>query len=114
MPVVTSAQVLQHAQEHHEADLFLHSHSHEDGNVPHHEHEEDGTPIPADEVEGLIRHAVSNPDKVLSPSLEPAPFESRFSDSTIALDFSHVLANFKNDTPLDLVPSPGNLLPLLI
>jgi hypothetical protein len=114
MPVVTCAQVMEHAHEHHEAELTGHGHSHEDSDVPHHEHEEDGAPIPADKSPGMVRVAPPTLAKLLVQPAEPAPFTARFTDVTSLTQLLLCLLNLKDDFPPLSIPSPGDTLPLLI
>ena len=114
MPVVTCAQVMEHAHEHHEAEIAGHGHSHEDGDTPHHEHEEDGSPIPADKSSGMVRIVSPTLAKILVQPIEPAPFIARVADVASLTRLLMSILDAKDDIPPPSVPSPGDILPLLI
>jgi len=114
MPVVTCAQVMEHAHEHHEAEIAGHGHSHDDGDTPHHEHEEDGSPIPADKSNGMARIVSPTSAKILVQPTEPAPFLARLADVASFTRLLMSLLNAKDDIPPLTIPSPGDTLPLLI
>ena len=114
MPVVTCAQIMEHAHEHHEAEVAGHGHSHEDGDTPHHEHEEGGSPIPTDKSSGMVRLAPPTLAKILIQPTEPAPFIAKLADIASFPRLLMSLLNVKDDIPPLTIPSPGDTLPLLI
>jgi len=114
VPVLSLAQVIEHAHEHLEALLDGHGHSHEDGDTPHHEHEEDGSPIPADKSADMIRVTPPTLAKIQLQPIQPIPFGSSVTQTASTQQACLGFQNFKEHIPPPRVPFPGDTLPLLI
>lgn len=113
-PTLLVASVTAHAHEHSRAASGAMEHGPCDGHVPHHRHDPDGQPIPASLQATFLSARPACGDTLSMPSAAGQPLFTALFDVPHGVSPVSVRAFVDRRSRSPTVPSPGDILPLLI